>query len=234
MRRTNFSNVQTSRFARLPSSPSECEAFVRGRLRRPPSPKGEGARCGPCAQFGSENLFARRVKHIDNAPDRQEHPADNGRRMMSDDSKGGVTAIGNTQIKVLVTGNQTSDRYAITESTYGPGTGVGLHKHLTFTEMNIVVEGQLQGEIDGKPFHSNQGDMVRIPMNASHKVENASVEKPVTFLSIYSPAGMDQYFQKMAERLQTGQLAHGGREALQKEYGVVFEGPFFTQRKPSR
>jgi quercetin dioxygenase-like cupin family protein len=154
--------------------------------------------------------------------------------MMSGDSKGGVTAIGNTQIKVLVTGDQASNRYAITESTYGPGTGVGLHRHLSFSEVNIVAEGQLQGEIDGKPFTSNQGDMVRIPKDTLHRVENASLEKPVVFLSIYSPAGMDQYFQKMAEKLKTGQLAHGGREALQKEYGVVFEGPFFTQRKPSR
>jgi hypothetical protein len=50
---------------------------------------------------------------------------------------------------------------------------------------------------------------------------------------MYSPAGMDEYFTKLALRLKTGQLAHGGREALQKEYGVVFEGPFFTQRKSS-
>ena len=153
---------------------------------------------------------------------------------MSDVSRGDVAAIGNTQIRVLVTGSQTSNRYAITESTYGPGTGVGLHRHLSFAEVNIVAEGRLQGEVDGKPFSSNQGDIVRIPKDTLHKVENASVEKPVTFLSIYSPAGMDEYFQKMAERLKTGQLAHGGREALQKEYGVVFEGPFFTQRKPSR
>jgi mannose-6-phosphate isomerase-like protein (cupin superfamily) len=150
---------------------------------------------------------------------------------MSDDPKSDVTTIGNTQIKVLVTGDQTSSRYAITESIYGPGTGVGLHRHLSFSEINIVAEGRLQGEIDGKPFSSNQGDVVRVPKGTLHKVENASVEEPVTFISIYSPAGMDQYFKKMAERLETGQLARGGRDALQKEYGVVFEGPFFTQRK---
>jgi quercetin dioxygenase-like cupin family protein len=96
--------------------------------------------------------------------------------MMGDDSKRDVTAIGNTQIKVLVTGDQTSNRYAITESTYGPGIGVGLHRHLSFTEINIVAEGQLQGEVDGKPFNSKQGDMVRIPRDTLHKVENASVE----------------------------------------------------------
>jgi hypothetical protein len=60
---------------------------------------------------------------------------------------------------------------------------------------------------------------------ALHKVENGNVEKPVTFISIYAPAGMDEYFNKLAQGLETGQLAHGGREALQKEYGVVFEGP---------
>jgi hypothetical protein len=34
--------------------------------------------------------------------------------------------------------------------------------------------------------------------------------------------------------LKTGQLAHGDREALQKEYGVVFDGRFITQRKWSQ
>jgi len=150
--------------------------------------------------------------------------------VMSDEAKDGFT-IGNTRVRVLVTGDQTSSRYAITESTYGSGTGVGLHRHLSFTEINIVAEGQLQGEIDGKAFTSNRGDVVAIPKTALHRVEDGSVEEPVTFISIYSPAGMDQYFQKLARGLETGQLAHGGREALQREYGVVFEGPFFTQIK---
>jgi quercetin dioxygenase-like cupin family protein len=152
---------------------------------------------------------------------------------MTDHPKAGL-AIGNTQIKVLVVGEETSGRYAITESTYGPGVGVGPHRHLSFSEINIVAEGQLQGAIEGTPFNSNRGDAVQIPKGALHNVENASVEEPVTFISIYSPAGMDQYFQKLAHGLKSGQLAHGGREALQKEYGVVFEGPFFTQRKRSQ
>ena len=152
---------------------------------------------------------------------------------MNDHEKGGF-AIGNTKVRVLVTGEQTSTRYAITESTYGPGTGVGPHRHLSFSEVNIVAEGQLQGEIDGKPFSSSPGDVAIIQKGALHNVENGSAEKPVTFISIYSPAGMDEYFNKLARGLETGQLAHGGREALQKEYGVVFEGPFFTQRKRSQ
>jgi hypothetical protein len=45
---------------------------------------------------------------------------------------------------------------------------------------------------------------------------------------------MDECFKKLALGLKTGQLAHGGREVLQREYGVVFEGPFFTQRKRSQ
>jgi mannose-6-phosphate isomerase-like protein (cupin superfamily) len=99
---------------------------------------------------------------------------------MSDHPKAGL-AIGNTQIKVLVAGEETSSRYAITQSTYGPGVGVGLHRHLSFSEINIIAEGQLQGEIDGRRFSSNPGDVVRIPKGSLHNVENGSVEKPVTF-----------------------------------------------------
>ena len=149
---------------------------------------------------------------------------------MNGKSSDGVV-FGNSQIRVLVAGEQTSGAYAITESTYGPGMGLGLHKHLNFSEINIVTRGSLQGQIDGKPFHSNSGDVARIPKATPHTVENASIEEPVTFVSIYSPAGMDEYFKKLGEGLASGQLAHGGREALQKAYGVVFEGPFFTQRK---
>jgi mannose-6-phosphate isomerase-like protein (cupin superfamily) len=139
--------------------------------------------------------------------------------------------LGKTHVRVLVSGEQTSKRYAITESTYGPGVGLGLHRHLNFSETNIVIEGSLQGVVDGKRFSSGRGDVLRIPKGVLHTVENASVEESVVFASIYEPSGMDEYFQKLAKGLEAGQLAHGGREALQKEYGVVFEGPFFTQRK---
>ncbi len=149
---------------------------------------------------------------------------------MSDRSRDGVV-FGNSQIRILVRGEQTSGQYAITESTYGAGMGLGPHRHLRFTETNVVTKGSLQGQIDGKPFNSSNGDVVQIARAALHTVENASVKESVTFISIYSPAGMDEYFQKLGDGLASGQLAHGGREALQKAYGVVFEGPFFTQRK---
>jgi quercetin dioxygenase-like cupin family protein len=149
---------------------------------------------------------------------------------MNEKSKDGVV-FGNSQIRILVTGEQSSGQYAITESTYGAGVGLGPHRHLSFSEVNIVTKGSLQGQIDGKPFSSSNGDVVRIPKAALHTVENASTEEPVTFISIYSPAGMDEYFKKLGDGLASGQLARGGREDLQKAYGVVFEGPFFTQRK---
>jgi quercetin dioxygenase-like cupin family protein len=140
-------------------------------------------------------------------------------------------SIGKAQVRVLVTGEQTGKRYAVTESVYPPGSGLGKHKHLGFDETNIVIDGALQGEVAGRPFRSRPGEVLQIAKGTLHTVENASLEHPVTFISIYSPSGMDEYFAKMASGLQSGQLAHGGREALQKEYGIVFEGPFFTQRR---
>jgi hypothetical protein len=68
--------------------------------------------------------------------------------------------------------------------------------------------------------------VVRIPKGALHKVENASVDEPVTFISVYSPAGMDQYFLKLAEKLETGQLAHGGREGCKRNMGLYLKAPF--------
>jgi hypothetical protein len=67
---------------------------------------------------------------------------------MNSHEKGGV-AIGNTKVGVLVTGEQTSSRYAITESTYGPGTGVGPHRPLSFSEINIVAKVSSKGRLMG-------------------------------------------------------------------------------------
>jgi quercetin dioxygenase-like cupin family protein len=130
----------------------------------------------------------------------------------------------------LVTGEQTGKRYAVTEVQFGPGSGLGRHKHLNFDETNLVIEGNLRGTIGDKPFTAGPGDIVQIPRNVLHVTENASLEEPVTSVVSYTPSGMDEYFQKFAEALENGQLARGGREALQKEYGVVFEGQFLTQR----
>lgn len=46
---------------------------------------------------------------------------------------------------------------------------------------------------------------------------------------MFQSANSDFYIAKKG--LASGQLAHGGREALQKAYGVVVGGPFFTQSK---
>lgn len=83
--------------------------------------------------------------------------------------------------------------YSIFESVEQPGRSVALHRHPTFQETFIVLEGSFEFEVAGERRSLGQGEMLVIPRGAPHGFRCTSPE-PGRMLTISTPAGVFEAF----------------------------------------
>ena len=102
-----------------------------------------------------------------------------------------VGLVGDTYT-VLVSGNDTNERFCVIDMHIPPGGGPGPHRH-DFEETFILLEGEIEVTFRGKKSTGRAGDTVNIPSNAPHQFHNAS-SMPARMICICSPAGMDRFF----------------------------------------
>jgi quercetin dioxygenase-like cupin family protein len=105
---------------------------------------------------------------------------------------GGVYAI-------LVTGDATNGRYTVIDMRVPSGGGPPPHRH-DFEEMFTILEGELEFTFRGETSIVGAGRTVNIPANAPHFFRNAS-SGPARMLCVYSPAGQDEFFMLVGDRV---------------------------------
>ena len=95
------------------------------------------------------------------------------------------------------------------EFTTPPATaGPPLHLHRTWDEAFYILEGEMTFLIDGHTHSAPAGSFVFIPRGILHTFWNAS-DAPATQLVVFTPAGIEAYFEEV-----TRVLTDGGDEAL--------------------
>ena len=83
--------------------------------------------------------------------------------------------------------------YSIFESLEQPGRSVARHRHPTFQETFIVLEGRFEFEVADERRSLGQGEMLVIPRGAPHGFACTSPE-PGRMLTISTPAGLFEAF----------------------------------------
>jgi quercetin dioxygenase-like cupin family protein len=83
--------------------------------------------------------------------------------------------------------------YSMFESLEQPGRSVVLHRHPTFQETFIVLEGRFEFEVAGERRSLGQGEMLVIPRGAPHGFTCTSPESG-RMLTISTPAGVFEAF----------------------------------------
>ena len=83
--------------------------------------------------------------------------------------------------------------YSMFESLEQLGCSVALHRHPTFQETFIVLEGRFEFEVAGERRSLGQGEMLVIPRGAPHGFTCTSPE-PGRMLTISTPAGVFEAF----------------------------------------
>jgi quercetin dioxygenase-like cupin family protein len=108
---------------------------------------------------------------------------------------------------VKVRDRDTGGGYSIHENTIPPGSpGPRPHIHRDHEEAFYVLGGELRVRVGAREITAPAGSFVVVPRGVVHQPSNPGTE-PTRVLLIFSPGGMDRFFEEAAE----------GRMPLQEE-----------------
>jgi quercetin dioxygenase-like cupin family protein len=116
------------------------------------------------------------------------------------DSGEGVTVVNPLGGSVVfkVRGDETNGAMTAFTAVNAPGTGPPLHTHANEDEILLVTEGAFTFQIGDERRDGGVGAVVFIPRGLPHTWQVIGEESGAMFI-VFSPAGMERFFERMAE-----------------------------------
>jgi quercetin dioxygenase-like cupin family protein len=109
-----------------------------------------------------------------------------------------IRAIG-IGITMKTDGKSTHDAYSMFEYAVPPHTsGPPPHVHTREDESFICLAGRLDVMLGGENFTIGHGDYLFMPRDVVHTFRN-STDEEARVISVVSPAGLERYYQALAE-----------------------------------
>jgi quercetin dioxygenase-like cupin family protein len=123
---------------------------------------------------------------------------DGGLFVGPDDGKGLTNPIGGRMV-VKVRDEDTGGAYSIHDNTIPPGSpGPRPHIHRHHEEAFYVLEGELTVRVGQRKITAPAGSFVVVPRGVVHQPSNPGTQ-PTRVLLIFSPGGMDGFFEEAAQ-----------------------------------
>jgi quercetin dioxygenase-like cupin family protein len=114
------------------------------------------------------------------------------------DGKDLTNPIGGGMV-VKVRDEDTAGAYSVHDNTIPPGSpGPRPHLHRRHEEACYVLEGELTVRVGPRKIVAPAGSFVVVPRGVVHRPSNPGTE-PTRVLLVFSPAGMDRFFEEAAE-----------------------------------
>lgn len=93
----------------------------------------------------------------------------------------------------------TAGAYSVHDNTIPPGSpGPRPHRHRRHEEAFYVLEGRLTVRVGPRTIEAPAGSFVVVPRGVVHQPSNPGPE-PTRVLLVFSPGGMDRFFEEAAE-----------------------------------
>lgn len=131
------------------------------------------------------------------------------------------------QMLLKARSERTGGHFALLENEVAPGAGPALHRHEHEDEMYYVLEGSFRFKFvdaDGERIdRADAGSLVVIPRGTAHCFQHVGAE-PGRFLVMFTPAGMERYFEGQA-RLAPGSMQSDEHRAIAAANGMEVLGP---------
>jgi quercetin dioxygenase-like cupin family protein len=152
---------------------------------------------------------------------------DGGLFVGPEDGKALPNPIGG-RMAVKVRDEDTAGAYSVHDNTIPPGSpGPRPHIHRNHEEAFYVLEGELTVRVGARRITAPAGSFVVVPRGVVHQPSNPGTQ-PTRVLLIFSPSGMDHFFEEAAEGripLQaepTDPAVLEKLEAFTRKYGYEF------------
>jgi quercetin dioxygenase-like cupin family protein len=110
----------------------------------------------------------------------------------NEDAKLKHVALAGDIYTLLLTGEDTANKFCLIDMQIPPGGGPAPHRH-DFEETFSVLEGECVVTFRGKKVTVQAGETANIPANAPHFIHNYS-DKTAHVLCTCAPAGQDAFF----------------------------------------
>jgi quercetin dioxygenase-like cupin family protein len=125
-------------------------------------------------------------------------------RIIIEPGSGRVVSLAGNQITFKIQGDQTSGAFSSVEYVMRPGMFIPPHVHEKADEVAYVLEGELGAMVAEEEFKADPGAFVVRPRGVPHALWNVT-DRPVKFLDIYTPAGLETFFEELARLLSAGE-----------------------------
>lgn len=123
-----------------------------------------------------------------------------------DSYEGQSLSVVGDSYRILISGKQTDNSYAVIDMLIPPGGGPGPHAHKDMQEMFYVVEGEVEFKKEGGYHTAKKGSFVNIPFGgAVHSFRNTS-DKIAHLLCTVIPAGLDSFFTEIGIPVEKGEF----------------------------
>ena len=137
--------------------------------------------------------------------------------------EGRTIDLGNFQMSVKATAEQTDDAFTLLEAEEPPDFGPPMHIHRDASEAFYVLAGEYVIFLSGEEHPCPAGSFVFIPAGVPHGFRVGAV--PSRKLNLYSPAAMIGYFDELSAALTRGDANPDVLADLADRYGMEVIGP---------
>ena len=120
-------------------------------------------------------------------------------------------------IFVKTIGNLADRRVSMVEDTMKPSFHLGRHHHKQMTEIFYILEGELTLIFDDETVVASAGTTINIPPNVWHEAKS---ENGAKMLSIFSPAGFEDYLAQMKILTDEQFADEAFMQALNEKYDI--------------
>jgi quercetin dioxygenase-like cupin family protein len=122
-----------------------------------------------------------------------------------------------------VRAGETGGRMTALENVIPPGEGPPLHRHAREDETWQVLDGELRFRLGDEIHSAPAGTFVFVPRGVPHCFQNVG-DGPARILVIFTPAGMEEFFERMAELPEDADMPVAFR-SIGHDAGMEVMGP---------
>ncbi|MEO1585440.1 MAG: cupin domain-containing protein [Planctomycetota bacterium] len=128
------------------------------------------------------------------------------------DHPGGASSI------TSLTADQHPEGVAVQFATMPKGSGAPFHRHPTFDEVFIILEGRVEFQADDEVHTLGPGDLIHVPGEIPHAP--TCVEGPARLIMLVTPPRFEDFFHRVGDTLNAP--SPEALQSLAHEFGIEF------------